>query len=351
MLRKATGILRFFEHASTFAACLLLPAALFLSCPAFASDPGWMLFKQRFVTPEGRVIDTAQGNISHSEGQGFAMLLAVHHDDRAGFDLLWQWTRSELQVRNDRLLAWKWTAEAGVADRNNASDADLLVAWALLRAGEKWHEQRYAEASAGIAKDIRTLLLHRAPHGLVMLPGLDGFNKPDGAIVNLSYFVFPALRDIVRADPAPEWGELTKTGLFLLQHAHFGRWGLPPDWLKLSEKIAPADGFPARFSYDAARIPLYLLWSGLETETLLAPYRAFWGYFAGAPFLPAWTSLKDDSVDSYDAQSGIRAIAQWTVNGAQGNASRPPDPDKQQPYYSSVLVLLCEMAMRERSAP
>lgn len=346
MRRTAIDILRLFEHARVFMAC----AMLLLSLPVHAADPDWTLFKQRFIAPEGRVIDNGQGNISHSEGQGFAMLLAVHHDDQPAFDLLWQWTRAQLQVRNDRLLAWKW-AGGSVADRNNATDADLLVAWSLLRAAEKWQDLRYAEASAEMAKDIRTLLLRRTPHGPVLLPGLQGFDRPEGMVVNLSYFIFPALRDMARADPAPEWDELVQNGLSLLQHARFGRWGLPPDWLKLSEKLAPADAFPARFGYDAVRIPLYLLWGGQESEALLSPYRAFWAYFTGTAFLPAWASLKDDSVDSYDAPSGIHAIAQWTLRSASATQDTPlrlRELDERQPYYSSVLLLLCKMAARER---
>ena len=31
-------------------------------------------YKARFMMPDGRIIDTANGNVSHTEGQGFAML-------------------------------------------------------------------------------------------------------------------------------------------------------------------------------------------------------------------------------------------------------------------------------------
>jgi endoglucanase len=348
MLHEAKGILRFLKHAIAIAACILLSIVLLMPRAVHAADPEWELFKQRFLAQEGRVVDNGQGNISHSEGQGYGMLLAVHHDDRPAFDLLWQWTRTRLQVRGDRLLAWKWTPGSGVTDRNNATDGDLLVAWALQRAAEKWQEPRYADEGTRIAQDIRNLLLRRTEHGLVMLPGMLGFERQDGIVVNLCYVIFPALRDIARLDPAPEWDELAKSGLNLLAQARFGRWGLPPDWLKLGEKLAPADGFAPNFGYDAVRIPLYSMWGGMD-DALLSPYRTFWGYFAAAPFLPSWTSLKDDSVDSYDAPSGIRAIAQWTLDSARGQLPRLPELDGRQPYYSSVLLLLCKMAIRERS--
>lgn len=351
MVLGATFIPVLAGRARNVALGALLLAGLFFVHGATAADPDWTLFRQRFVEPEGRVVDAAQGNASHSEGQGFAMLLAVHHDDRAAFDAVWQWTQKHLQVRDDGLLAWRWQPQGGIADKNNASDGDLLVAWALLRAGEKWRNPDYLAASRRIAQDIRTKLLRRAPHGLVLLPGLDGFDRTDDLTVNLSYWVLPALRDIGRADPAPEWEDLSKTGIALLQYARFGRWGLPPDWLKLGEKVVPAEGFPERFGYDAVRIPLYLIWSRQESEALLKPYREFWAHFAGARFLPAWTNLKDDSVDSRDALAGIRAIAQWVGDHPNGKAARLPALDAQQSYYSAALLLLCKMALNERGNP
>jgi len=246
-------------------------------------DPDWKTFKQGFVE-DGRVVDTGQGRISHSEGQGFAMLLAVHYGDRAAFDQLWEWTQRNLQVRGDSLLAWRWEPQRGITDKNNASDGDLLVAWALLRAGDKWRCSACTAAGQRVAQDVRKKLLRRTAHGLVLLPGLEGFDKPEGLTVNLSYWVFPALREIGRADPAPEWDELASTGIAMLQYARFGRWGLPPDWLRLDDKVMPADA--QRFGYDAVRIPLYLLWSRKDSVALLKPYREFWSHFAGAGFLP-----------------------------------------------------------------
>jgi len=126
---------------------------------------------------ECRVIDTGQDGISHSEGQGVAMLLAVHHGDRASFERIWQWTKANLQVREDNLLAWRWTPEAGISDKNNASDGDLLVAWSLLRAFDKWHVPAHLQESRNIARDIREKLLRKTPQGLILLPGIEGFEK------------------------------------------------------------------------------------------------------------------------------------------------------------------------------
>ncbi len=334
---------------SRSAASLFLAAALLThSALSAATEADWKRFKQDFIQKDGSVIDAGQGGISHSEGQGYAMLLAVNYDDRAAFEQIWQWTRNNLQVRSDSLLAWSWSPPMGVKDKNNASDGDLIAAWALLRAANRWQAPDYLQASRKIAQDIREKLIHKSAHGLLLLPGAEGFHKPEGDSINLSYWVFPALDEIGQADPAPEWEELANNGIAILQYAHFGRWGLPPDWLTLTEQSKPADGLSERFGYNAIRIPLYLLWSRRETAELLKPYRDFWGYFKGAQFLPAWTSLKDDSVDSYDASAGIHRVAQWLLAYPRTPAPLKIPAGEKQGYYSSVLLLLTEMAMRER---
>jgi endoglucanase len=42
----------------------------------------WQKYADRFITSDGRVVDNANHNVSHSEGQGYAMLLAERLDDR-----------------------------------------------------------------------------------------------------------------------------------------------------------------------------------------------------------------------------------------------------------------------------
>ncbi len=323
---------------------------------AGAADAEWVLFKQRFLHPEGRIVDTGhRDRISHTEGQGMTMLLAVHHDDRAAFDAVWQWTRRNLQVRDDKLLAWRWspedcaTGKSCVTDRNNASDGDLFVVWALLRAHRKWKNPDYLVAANGIIHAIRERLLLKTGHGTVLLPGAEGFVKTEGPVINLSYWLFPALQEIARADPSPVWRDVQQTGINLLLEGHFGRWGLPADWILMGGKLAPAPGFPSRFGYDSVRIPLYLLWAGKETDALLSPFKGYWGHFNGAGFMSAWTDLSDNSIDSYDASQGIRSIAQLTLAYPEWHTVQMPTLDDTQDYYSSVLLLLAKAMRAERA--
>lgn len=120
--------------------------------PRAWADTAWERYKARFMMPDGRIIDTANGNVSHTEGQGFAMLLAVANNDRPAFDKLWQWTDNTLRNKSNGLFYWRYNPVAPdpIADKNNASDGDTLIAWALLRAQKQWQDKRYAIASDAI---------------------------------------------------------------------------------------------------------------------------------------------------------------------------------------------------------
>ena len=106
---------------------------------AVASDQAqWLEFRQRFITADGRVVDTGNRNVSHSEGQGYGMLLAEAFDDRPTFNRLLGWTRATL-LRPEGLHAWRFKPGGiGVDDNNNATDGDLYIGWALLRAAQRW---------------------------------------------------------------------------------------------------------------------------------------------------------------------------------------------------------------------
>ena len=73
------------------------------------NEAAWRAYRARFITDQGRLVDTANGQISHSEGQGYGMLLAVAAGDRVSFERIWGWTRANLMVRGDELQAWRWS--------------------------------------------------------------------------------------------------------------------------------------------------------------------------------------------------------------------------------------------------
>ena len=330
-------------------------------CPGGPNAPEWLAYKSRFVATNGRVVDTGNGRISHSEGQGWGMLLAEAFGDRQSFDRIWRWTDAALGREGSAFHPWKWVPETDTAvpDPNNASDGDLLIAWALERAARRWGESGYRTAARRIALEIRRDLVVTTGGRTVLLPGSVGFQRGDGVVVNLSYYVFPAFAVLDGLAPAPEWRRLRQDGLDLIDDARFGRWGLPPDWLRLAKsgRLEPAPEWPARFGYDAIRIPLYLIWGGLGRPERLAAFRAFWRQYKAERRQPSWTSFGDDAVASYPASAGFAAVAQLVeaVLTGRPSTSAMPAISEADDYYSASLVLLaktaaCEALQTERRA-
>ncbi|WP_028534137.1 glycosyl hydrolase family 8 [Paludibacterium yongneupense] len=324
---------------------------LLLALPACGGDAAWPVFARNFIDPQGRVIDTANQGVSHSEGQGYGMLLAETNADRAAFDRLWHWTRVELGVRGDALFAWKWTPENGghVADRNNASDGDLLIAWALARAGQRWGEESYTVAARAILHDLRLKMIASSNWGPLLMPGEFGFEHDGRRVVNLSYWIFPAFDLAARIDPDPVWAGLKDSGLKLLARARFGRWGLPPDWLAIDEasgSMSVATEMGRGYGYNAIRIPLYLRWAGLGDGARWQPFEAFWSAFDSAPQRPVGTDLTDDSVEAAAAPAAIAACIQSL---RERRHIALPDAELRD-YYPSALYLLGRIA-NDESAP
>lgn len=329
----------------TYLGCFLLIAGCRQDNGALDAQD-WQTYKQRFIAAEGRVIDTGNGGISHSEGQGYGLLLAFEHGDRETFQNLWQWTRANLQVRNDKLFIWRKRPNVDLKDEdhNNASDGDMLIAWALWKAGQQWQQPDYRNAADAIIADIKQKLIV-SWHGLsVLLPGEQGFVKDDATTINLSYWIFPALRAFAEADPDPVWQRLGDSGLTLLQQARFGRWQLPPDWLRLTAANTQEPANNKRFGYDAVRIPLYLILGGMETQTL-AKFADYWSFYQG--YTPAWIDLSENVIDGYGASTGMIAVKQLTLwRNGRAQAISLPALDAEQDYYSSTLLMLSKLGAR-----
>lgn len=240
----------------------------------------WSAYQTQFVAEDGRVIDNANGDISHSEGQGYGLLLAYLAGDKAAFEKIWSFTRTELIVRDDGLAAWRWDASATphITDTNNATDGDILIAYALALAGQGWSEPDKLEAATTMIKTVAEDLIVKTRGDALILPGSKGFRKADrkdGPVVNPSYWVFEAFPLFARISSDAVWNDITASGQNLIAKAQFGTAKLPTDWISMAKATPrPADGFPPEFGYNSIRVPLYLMRAGLGDEQNLAPFNA-----------------------------------------------------------------------------
>ena len=340
-----------------------LSLAAILHAPAQASEglrgviagsPQWATFKARFVGTDGRVVDNANGDVSHSEGQGFAMIMALAADDRAAFDRIWGFARDRLGIRRDGLLAWRWKPHAlnKVPDRNNASDGDILVAWALMEADRAGWGRHYGNAALRIRKGLRKVLRSHPRYGTFIRPAVYGFS-PDHQkgveVLNLSYFVFPALERMAQLAGETVWLKAARAGAHLVDAASRNPAGLPADWTALSprsDEVGTAARFDPAFSYNAVRVPLYMAWARDGHRAALERMAERWARRRGGP---ARIDVRRGRVTGRFNEQGYRAVAalvECALDGTPYPAAMRSRLDTL--YYPASLNLLATIAVRQR---
>jgi endoglucanase len=212
----------------------------------------------------------------------------------------------------------------------------------------------YKAAGRRIAVEVgRKLVLFKTRLGAILLPAVSGFHsddRPDGPVVNLSYYIFPAFARLDLVAPEIDWAGLTQTGLDLLDLTRTTPSSLPPDWMSLKDWSArPADGFPPQFSYNAVRVPLYLAWAGLGQREHYAPFMALVLRTRGNLAIVDVATGKD--VGNF-GETGIGAIGALTAcvwNGAKS----PPEMTMShagENYYPATLHMLALLATQMRYA-
>nr|WP_295984447.1 glycosyl hydrolase family 8 [uncultured Agrobacterium sp.] len=310
---------------------------------ASVSPQAWSAYKDAFLDPGGRIIDTGNGNISHSEGQGYGMWLAVLSDNIADFELIWSFTRTELLVRDDGLSAWKWDPRTRphVTDINNATDGDILIAYALALAAGQWNRQDYAEASAAIASAILKKTVVQRGGRTLLLPAASGFgedDRKDGPVVNPSYLIFEAFPVLNLVAPSPLWKAIADDGAAQVGAFAFSDRKLPADWVSVKTKPQPAAGFPPEFGYNAVRIPLYLARAKTGSPELLARLKGGMTLDDGAA---GTFDLKSGAVKDVLSDPGYRVIPAL-ADCVAGGSTIPAELKNFQPtlYYPSTLHLL-----------
>ena len=333
------------------------PSSLPAGSPAMADAPAWLrkawpMYLSSYITPEGRVIDNGNGGISHSEGQGYAMLISVRARDRKSFDRIWSWTKANLWIRGDDLFAWAWDPELQphVSDIDDASDGNILIAWALLEAASLWNVDDYRSDAQKIIDAVARHDIVPTRYGPTLLPGSRGFgaaDRHDGPIVNLSYWVFPALARFAQVNKSADWRAVIESGLALIEAARFGPQSLPPDWISLAQdRLKPANGFPAVFGYDVVRVPLYLAWARPEDRGRLGIFETA---LTQPPFVPPavveLSTGKPGERLGGEGYAAIGTILRCVLNEA--HAERTLLDVKKELYYPTTLHILSLLALND----
>lgn len=234
-------------------------------------------FFDRYVAIDGRVVRRDQGD-TVSEGQAYALLMAVAVNDEQRFARIWAWTRQHLQ-RPDGLLSWRW-ADGRLRDLEPAADADIDTAHALLLAAERFGKPAYRLEALRIAKAIReheTIIAGGRP---VLIAG-PWAARTGVYVINPSYFHTRAFQHLGMATGDPWWHRLT-TSSYDLSQALLSDDVLPPNWAVVNPAgvVKPAGspdkpGEPARYGLDAARLAVRFAFAcdarGRELAASLSP--------------------------------------------------------------------------------
>ena len=237
----------------------------------------WEQYANKYVDPQGRVIDKQAGDRSTSEGEAYAMFFALVANDRPRFDKVLKWTEENLAGGDmtARLPAWNWGKTADgtwkVLDANSASDADLWMSYTLIQAGTMWKEPRYTNMGKFMAKRIAQVEVVNINNvGPVLLPGPSGFHPDDNTwTLNPSYEPLPLIQQMATLDPGGPWAQMVQALPHFLASAAVG--GFEMDWVQYNNssgwKPVPLPGQstnPAAVgSYDAVRV---YLWTGMADK-------------------------------------------------------------------------------------
>ncbi|CAE6749226.1 Endoglucanase [Paraburkholderia aspalathi] len=254
--------------------------------PCNTDWPAYRIFVEHFVQADGRVIDYSSPQLkTTSEGQSYGLFFALVANDRATFDRLLNWTRTNLagnqfDAQNVRLPSWLWGKKPdgsfGVLDPNSASDSDLWIAYDLLQAGRLWHESSYTQLGEALAAQIARQEMTTLPGvGPMLLPGPQGFKNGGVTRLNPSYLPLPVLRALAKDMPNGPWAKLADSAYKLIKTT--APQGFAPDWAAWQNGqfvVDPKEGDTG--SYDAIRV---YLWAGLTSpaDPLAKPWLAALG--------------------------------------------------------------------------
>jgi endo-1,4-beta-D-glucanase Y len=222
--------------AALLAICAVL-AATFAEISAVSVSPlrtASSSFLRGYARRDGRVVRLDQGGDTVSEGQAYGMLIAEATGKDGSFWRIWGWAHHHLQLE-DGLFAFHANRAGGVISAEPASDADLLIAWALLRysgpGAALAHREGRRVAAAILAHEVVP-----GPGGAPVLaagPWATG-SASSPATLDPSYWSLPALQGIARLDGRREWRRMAAGAVRIVSQLSKDGRLLPPNWAELS---------------------------------------------------------------------------------------------------------------------
>ena len=319
----------------------------------------WLAWKKKFLLDNGRVVDAYQQLSSHSEGQGYGMVLSALMNDLDTCKKIYAWTLENLAIRSDNLLAWRWMPDTTdpVLDLNNSSDGDLFFAWGCILAKQRFSTNDFNLTAQMIVQDLIKKCVRSDPSNsnrILLLPGADGFEKPEGITYNPSYPMPRALTELSSALNEPILDKLAFDSLDIL--SDIAALGATPDWLVINESgFAQRSQFNYVSGYDALRVPLFLVWSDEASHPALLSHRNLYQTDKKTSnSFPVVFDIITGKAQSFSDDIGYRAIVSYfdcMVNKSSFNSNKTKTMlpyYKNQPYFPATLHMMALLSQIER---
>lgn len=314
-------------------------------------------FLDRYVTSDGRVIRHDQGGDIVSEGQAYAMLIAEIADRPALVQTIWSWTRTHLGGSNG-LFASHATGNGQVEDPHSATDADTLIAYALMRyAGpdqDALHKAGRRVADAVLAHESVSL-----PGGAPLPVAGPWATSTTPPIVDPSYLMPSVFAGLAALTGDDRWNRAAGATVRMIGELTGSGTRLPSDWAELSggrlTPIAnPGGGAGVQYGFDAARLPIWFATACPAGARRLAA--SWWRHLLGSNDRSGPQALSLDGQAINPAPSPVFLIAGAAAATAAGDTaaaralrSRAETLAHEDPtYYGDAWVALGP-ALLERS--
>lgn len=316
-----------------------------LSTSVFAWDL-WDEFKAVNVTEEGRVVDYSDTKlITTSEGQSYGMFFALVANDRQSFDKILQW--SEKNLGEDQ-PAWLWGIPDGkkdgqgkILDTNNATDADMWIAYSLLEAARIWHEPKYMSLANKYLAKLKEMVRDIPTIGKVILPGRVGFEDKGIITLNPSYYPPHILRRFAEHDSY--WLPVLEGSINAMIRS--APTGVAPDWSKFNAEGVLIDENKMIGSYNAIRT---YLWASILSpkdqnyQVLAKLYAPMIGIVRQTNIPPEEVNISDMTVSTRDVNAFGACFLPYLSNEKSGGIIRTvltASKMKGDNYYRNVLTL------------
>jgi endoglucanase len=280
-------------------------------------------FLASYVRPNGRVYRPDQNGDTVSEGQAYGLLLAEVSGRYRLFGRIWRWTHDHLQ-RRDGLFAFHADAAGHLLSPNTASDADLLIAWALLRyngpGATGMHDNGSRVADAVLSYEVTNF-------GPQAIPILTAGQWATGrtAIVDPSYWSLPALTSLASLTGNQEWLRLAADAVAVTARLTRNGALLPPDWATLSAngQMLPTSApngseSQAQYGLDAQRTDVWFASSCVPKAQMLA---ARWWRLLRSPARSQAVALHLDGVIRTSVPSVLPLVASAATAHAANDAA------------------------------